>query len=66
LEVVEKICSRVIIIHEGKIVADDSVENLRNLMKLPSLEQIFSQLVVQEDTEAIARGIIDIIKFKNS
>lgn len=66
LEVVEKICSRVVIIHEGKIVADDSVENLRNLMKLPSLEQIFGQLVVQEDTEAIARGIVDTIKFKNS
>ena len=66
LEVVEKICSRVIIIHKGNIVADDSVENLRSLMKLPSLEQIFGQLVIQEDTEAIARGIFDIIKLKNS
>jgi len=66
LEVVEKICSRVIIIHKGNIVADDSIENLRSLMKLPSLEQIFGQLVIQEDTEAIAQGIFDIIKLKNS
>ena len=40
LEVVEKVCSRVIIIHKGKILTDDSVENLRNLMKVPSLEEI--------------------------
>ena len=65
LEIVEKICSRAIIIHEGSIVADDSVENLRNLMKLPSLEQIFNQLVIQEDTQSIAKGITDVIKFKS-
>jgi len=61
LEVVEKLCSRVIIIHKGKIVADDSVDNLRDLMKLPSLEKIFNQLVVKEDTEKIARDIISVI-----
>jgi len=64
LEVVEKICSRAIIIHKGRIVADDSVDNLRKLMKLPSLEKIFAQLVSQEDTEAIARGIFDVITYK--
>lgn len=62
LEVVEKLCSRAIIIHRGKIVADDSVENLRTLMKLPSLEEIFNQLVVHEDTAAQARGIISAIR----
>lgn len=65
LEVVEKICSRVVIIHKGKIVADDSVENLRDLMKLPSLEEIFSQLVVQEDTEKIAKELIEIMKYRS-
>ena len=63
LEVVEKPCSRVIILHEGKVVADDSVSNLRTLMKLPSLERIFTELVVEEDTEAIAREIVDIVKY---
>jgi ABC-2 type transport system ATP-binding protein len=62
LEVVEKICSRVIIIHKGCIVADDSVENLRDLMKLPSLEDIFNQLVVQEDTEEITKGVVEAMK----
>ena len=65
LEVVEKVCSRVVILHEGRIVADDSVDNLRNLMALPSLDDIFSQLVKQEDTESAARGILDVIKLGN-
>lgn len=62
LEVVEKISSRVIIIHKGCVVTDDSVENLRDLMKLPSLEEIFNQLVVQEDTEEITRGVVEAMK----
>lgn len=62
LEIVEKICSRVIFIHKGCVVADDSVNNLRDLMKLPSLEDIFGQLVEQVDTEDIARGVVDVMK----
>ena len=64
LEVTEKICSNIIIIHKGNIVANDSVENLRNLMQLPSLVEIFNQLVVEEDTEAVARDIIGVMKSK--
>jgi len=61
LEVVEKICSRVLVIHRGSLVADDSVENLRHLMKLPSLEQIFTQLVQHENTEQTAKQMIEVI-----
>ena len=61
LEVVEKICSRVLVIHKGSLVADDSVENLRHLMKLPSLEQIFTQLVQHENTEQTAKQMIEVI-----
>jgi ABC-2 type transport system ATP-binding protein len=64
LEVTEKLCSKVIILHKGAIVADDSVENLRHLMHLPSLVEIFSQLVVQDDTDAVARRIVEIMKSK--
>ena len=63
LEVVEKVCSRVIIIHKGKILKDDSVENLRNLMKVPSLEEIFSQLVIQQDTEKISKEMVHVMKY---
>ena len=57
LELVEKVCDRVVVIYKGRIVADDSVRNLRELMQLPTLEQVFAQLVHQEDMEARASRI---------
>ena len=62
LEVVEKICSRVLVIHNGSLVADDSVENLRKLMQVPSLEEIFNQLVQHENTEQIAQHMVEVIQ----
>jgi len=62
LEVVEKVCTSVIILRKGCVVANDSVARLRNLMELPSLEDIFSQLVQQEDTEKIAADIVDVMQ----
>jgi ABC-2 type transport system ATP-binding protein len=61
LDTVERICSRVVILHRGKLVANDSIERLRSLMELPTLEQIFSQLAVEQDTDLIARKIADVI-----
>jgi ABC-2 type transport system ATP-binding protein len=61
LETVERVSSRVVILHRGKIVADDSIEHLRTLMSLPRLEDIFSQLAVEQDTAAISREIADLI-----
>jgi ABC-2 type transport system ATP-binding protein len=50
-----------VILHRGKIVADDSIERLRTLMSLPTLEEIFSQLAVEQDTAAISREIAEVI-----
>ena len=61
LDTVERVCSRVVILHHGKVVADDSIQNLRSLMELPTLEKIFSQLVVEQDTDSMAREIADLI-----
>ena len=61
LDTVERVSTRVVILHKGKIVADDSIERLRSLMELPSLEAIFSQLAVEQDTSSIARQIADMI-----
>ena len=58
LEVVEKVCARVVILHRGKVMADDSVERLRELMHLPSLEEIFNELVEHRDMRAVARDIV--------
>jgi ABC-2 type transport system ATP-binding protein len=62
LEIVERVCSHVVILHRAKIVADDSIEHLRTLMALPTLEDIFSQLAVEQDTVAISREIADLIQ----
>ena len=62
LETVERVCSHIVILHRGKIVADDSIERLRTLMALPTLEDIFSQLAVEQDTVAISRQIADLIQ----
>ncbi len=61
LETVERVCSRVVILHRGKVVANDSIERLRTLMALPTLENIFSQLTVEQDPAAISRQITDLI-----
>ena len=61
LETVERVCSHIIILHKGKVVADDSIEHLRSLMSLPTLEEIFSQLAVEQDADAISTEIADLI-----
>ncbi len=61
LETVERVCSHVVILHKGRIVADDSIEHLRTLMAAPTLEAIFQQLAVEQDTTAISREIADLV-----
>src|SRR6266576_4258063 len=53
LETVERVCSHVVILHRARIVADDSIERLRTLMALPTLEDIFLQLAIDQNTAAI-------------
>lgn len=62
LEVVEKICSRVIVLHQGRVVADDSVANLEKLMQLRSLEEIFAQLTEQPDLEKRAEDLAGLME----
>jgi ABC-2 type transport system ATP-binding protein len=57
LEVVERVCDKVIVLHQGDVVADDSIARLRTLMSSSSLEGVFSQLVIREDPEAMARDL---------
>jgi ABC-2 type transport system ATP-binding protein len=61
LELVEKACERVIVIHRGRIVADDRVDALRALMRSRSLEEVFSQLALQVDPARTAADIVDVV-----
>ena len=61
LDTVERVCSHVVILHRAKVVADDSIAHLRAMMELPTLEEIFSQLAVEQDTASIAKQFADLI-----
>jgi ABC-2 type transport system ATP-binding protein len=58
LETIQSICSHVVLLHQGQVVADDSVKHLQNRT---SLEEIFSQLAAQPDAAPTSRQIIDLI-----
>ncbi len=62
LETVERVCSRVVILYKGKVVANDSVASLRGLMALPSLEAIFTQLALRQDPDEMAASLIEAMK----
>ncbi|MGD1071069.1 MAG: ADOP family duplicated permease [Bryobacteraceae bacterium] len=62
LEVVEKICSKVVILRKGEVAAYDSIERLRDLMSQPSLEGVFAQLTEVEDGDALAGRIVEVMR----
>ena len=62
LETVERVCSHVVILHRAKVVADDSIEHLRVLRSASTLEDVFSQLAVEQDIAAVSREIADLIR----
>jgi ABC-2 type transport system ATP-binding protein len=61
LEVVEKVCSHVIVLQKGKQLAYGTVEELKRFQEMPSLEAAFSRLVQEQDAEASAEAIIDAV-----
>jgi len=62
LEVVEQVCDRVIVIAKGRILADAAPADLAKLMQLANLQDVFAQLVQQEDTRALARELVSVMK----
>ena len=62
LEIVEKVATDVLILHDSKVVAHDSVSHLRDLMALPSLEQVFKKVVITTDIDQIARDLVGVMK----
>ena len=66
LEVVERVCDRVIILAKGKVVADASPSELTELTKLPDLESVFAQLVRETNTEEVAKGLVEVMKVRHA
>lgn len=66
MEVVERVCDRVIVLAKGKVVADAPPRELTKLMELPTLESVFAQLVQQTDTGRVARTLVDVMKVQHA
>src|SRR2546426_6379447 len=62
LEVVEQVCSRVVILKDGRIVGHDSVANLRATLRLPSLDAVFASLTAEDDVEERSLALIETMK----
>jgi ABC-2 type transport system ATP-binding protein len=62
LEVVEQVCTRVVILKDGRSVGHDSVERLRSTLQLPSLDAVFAALVAADDSEERSRGLVAAMK----
>lgn len=62
LEIVEQVCSRVIVISKGRLMADAAPSELTKFMSLPDLGSVFAQLVEQRDTRTQAEQIVEAIR----
>lgn len=58
MDMVERVSTRVLIVHRGRVVADNSVSALRDLLRLPSLEAVFAELTVEEDVAVTADRLV--------
>ena len=59
MDVVERICHRIVIINEGRFVADGTFEQLQSMSKAASLERIFTQLTGEGGHELLAKRFIN-------
>ena len=62
LEIVEQVATDVLILHEGRVAAHDSVLRLRELMASSSLEEVFKNLVIATDLDTVASDIVSVMK----
>ncbi|HYE87369.1 MAG TPA: ABC transporter ATP-binding protein [Vicinamibacterales bacterium] len=60
LEIVEKVCDRILVLQKGRVVADDSIDALRTLLSSTTLEGVFAQLVIRDDPEQLAKDLADL------
>ena len=59
LDVVERVCDRALVIHEGRLIADGSLESLKSATERGSLEDVFRQLTHTDETVS---GVSEIIE----
>jgi ABC-2 type transport system ATP-binding protein len=61
LEIVERVCTRVVILHRGRVVADDTITALRSILSAPSLEAVLTHLAAGIDVEGVSSSLADLV-----
>jgi ABC-2 type transport system ATP-binding protein len=62
LDTIEKACSRVLVLHQGRVVAHDRVDRLRERLAQESLEGVFQQLTCETDPAGTARQLVEAMR----
>lgn len=62
LDVVEKVCSSVVILHNGRIVAKTALSELHQMRFSPSLEDVYAKVTEQEDYTRVATDILSVMQ----
>jgi ABC-2 type transport system ATP-binding protein len=65
LDIVEQVATDVLILHDGRVAAHGSVTELRDMMKLGSLEQVFRRTLEEtkvDDVDSVAGQLVEAMK----
>jgi ABC-2 type transport system ATP-binding protein len=62
LDVVEKVCDRVLIIHKGRLLADSTPESLKSSTRQATLEDVFRQLTNSDATNTGVARIVEALR----
>jgi ABC-2 type transport system ATP-binding protein len=62
LEVVEQVCSHLLILRKGAVIACDTTQAIHSRIEDSSLEATFMHLIEEVDTHQIARDIVTAIE----
>ncbi|HYK90377.1 MAG TPA: ABC transporter ATP-binding protein [Acidobacteriota bacterium] len=62
LDVVERVCNRVLIIHQGHLIADGTMDSLKDQTKGSTLEEVFRQLTHTASTEPLISRALQAMK----
>jgi len=62
MDIVERVCDRIVIVDDGRIAADGTFESLQSGEKEASLERIFTQLTSAGGHEQAARDFVRVIE----
>ncbi len=61
LDVVERLCHRLVIINEGRIIADGTFEELKEQSREGTLEHIFTRLTSDGSEDSVAGAFVEVL-----